>query len=307
MRFVPDNGIAIRDLQRRAALNGKEAKVWLTRIGKWWGYIAVDRSASDNPLDWIVRPTAGGNKALRVWRPLTGIFEERWEKRFGKDMVAELRQSLQLLVRQPSPNLPDYLPILGYETLSKGPESSPPAPDSTAPPAEVALPMLLAKVLLAFALEFERESGHSLAIAANVLRLAGEEGIRVQKLASPIGCIQRSDCHGRERLEERGFAVVQHSEPNRRAKVLILTAKGKHARNVYRSLVRKLEQRWEAKFGSHVINLRHSLEQLVGGSGSLLYGGLEPYPDGWRASLRRPEVLPHYPMVLHRGGFPDGS
>ena len=79
MRFVPDDEIAIRDLQRRAALNGKEAKIWLTRMGKWWGYIAVDRSASDNPADWIVRPTAGGKKALRVWRPLTGIIEERWE------------------------------------------------------------------------------------------------------------------------------------------------------------------------------------------------------------------------------------
>jgi hypothetical protein len=22
---------------------------------------------------------------------------------------------------------------------------------------------------------------------------------------------------------------------------------------------------------------------------------------------RRPDVLPHFPMVLHRGGYPDGS
>ena len=35
--------------------------------------------------------------------------------------------------------------------------------------------------------------------------------------------------------------------------------------------------------------------------------GLEPYPDGWRAKVPRSEVLPHYPTVLHRGGFPDGS
>jgi hypothetical protein len=40
---------------------------------------------------------------------------------------------------------------------------------------------------------------------------------------------------------------------------------------------------------------------------SPLFRGLEPYPDGWRASLRRPNTLPHYPMILHRGGFPDGS
>ena len=46
--------------------------------------------------------------------------------------------------------------------------------------------------------------------------------------------------------------------------------------------------------------------------------GLQPYPDGWRARgpyLRQTTAvlndpgaaLPHYPMVLHRGGWPDGS
>ena len=40
---------------------------------------------------------------------------------------------------------------------------------------------------------------------------------------------------------------------------------------------------------------------------SPLFRGLEPYPDGWRAKVRKPDTLPHYPMVLHRGGFPDGS
>jgi hypothetical protein len=46
--------------------------------------------------------------------------------------------------------------------------------------------------------------------------------------------------------------------------------------------------------------------------------GLRPYPDGWRARgpylrqttavLNDPAAaLPHYPMVLHRGGWPDGS
>ncbi|MGA2826507.1 MAG: hypothetical protein ABSF03_10325 [Streptosporangiaceae bacterium] len=34
---------------------------------------------------------------------------------------------------------------------------------------------------------------------------------------------------------------------------------------------------------------------------------LEPYPGNWRADVRAPRTLPHYPMVLHRGGYPDGS
>ena len=35
--------------------------------------------------------------------------------------------------------------------------------------------------------------------------------------------------------------------------------------------------------------------------------GLEPPPGGWRAAVRAKDTLPQYPMVLHRGGYPDGS
>jgi hypothetical protein len=40
---------------------------------------------------------------------------------------------------------------------------------------------------------------------------------------------------------------------------------------------------------------------------SPLLAGLEPYPDNRRAAVPAPVTLPHYPMVLHRGGYPDGS
>jgi hypothetical protein len=53
--------------------------------------------------------------------------------------------------------------------------------------------------------------------------------------------------------------------------------------------------------------LRASLEPLAAGDPPPLFAGLEPYPDNWRASVRPPVILPHFPMVLHRGGYPDGS
>ena len=60
-------------------------------------------------------------------------------------------------------------------------------------------------------------------------------------------------------------------------------------------------------FGDLAIRaVREALEQLTGDRARLA-AGLEPPPGGWRASLRRPATLAHYPMVLHRGGFPDGS
>jgi len=44
-----------------------------------------------------------------------------------------------------------------------------------------------------------------------------------------------------------------------------------------------------------------------GGQPPPLFSCLRPYPDGWRARVRRPTTLPHYPMVLHRGGYADGG
>jgi hypothetical protein len=83
-----------------------------------------------------------------------------------------------------------------------------------------------------------------------------------------------------------------------------------------------IDGRWQARFGAaEVARLRESLQALFAPAdedGPLMSRGLRPYPDGWRA--HEPYVarttamvndpagaLPHYPMVSHRGGFPDGS
>jgi hypothetical protein len=91
----------------------------------------------------------------------------------------------------------------------------------------------------------------------------------------------------------------------------VLTPRGGRAQEAYHERAWAIEQRWQASFGKRTVRaLRQSLERLVGeptAQLSRLFRGLEPYPDGWRASVPRPEGLPHYPMILHRGGFPDGS
>jgi hypothetical protein len=73
----------------------------------------------------------------------------------------------------------------------------------------------------------------------------------------------------------------------------------------------EMEERWRKRFGADRVHARRqAIEELGAGSdakSSRLFGGLEPYADGWRASLPPRETLPHYPMVLHRGGFPDES
>lgn len=109
--------------------------------------------------------------------------------------------------------------------------------------------------------------------------------------------------------DESGLGFVK-TEADRRTKKFFFTAKGQAARETYAELTRAIETSWKRRFGKDVATLRATLESLVGSGSSensLLFEGLQPYPDGWRASVPKPTHLPHFPMILHRGGFPDGS
>jgi DNA-binding MarR family transcriptional regulator len=146
---------------------------------------------------------------------------------------------------------------------------------------------------------------------ANILRLVSEEGVRIRDLPRLAAVSKEAIAMSRSFLGKRGYVVIEPESSGSRVKRLMLTPKGRHAQKLYRQLVWAIEERWCAHFGEEAVErLRHSLERLIGepsAQSSNLFRGLEPYPDGWRASVPRPEGLPHYPMVLHRGGFPDGS
>ncbi len=95
-------------------------------------------------------------------------------------------------------------------------------------------------------------------------------------------------------------AVIVEANP----KVVRLIPSGREAQDRCHDLLTLIEKRWQTRFGeSGILNLREALAAV----NSRLFEGLAPWPCGWRASIRKPNVLPHYPMVLHRGGFPDGS
>ena len=68
---------------------------------------------------------------------------------------------------------------------------------------------------------------------------------------------------------------------------------------------------WRDRHGSAAVDaLGAALAPIVGDgtrAGSALFGGLDPPAGTWRADVPAPVRLPWFPMVLHRGGFPDGS
>ena len=312
MRFVGEAGVTVRELEDLARtktnLNGMQR----------WGYILVKPDPADSrpkppQADWVIRATFKGRMAQEVWRPLFGAIEERWRERFGGDEIARLRDSLGAVIGHMDEDLPDCLPILGYGLFSTGPRDNrrTPVRSEHGAGSQLPLPALRSRVLLAFAIEFERESDLSLAICANVVRVLDEKGVRVRDLPLLSGVSKEAISMALGFLEKKLVAVVEPDPTGSRLKVARLTAKGIEAQAAYRQLLSTIEERWQARFGKEAIHaLREALEQLAGDAtaeGSPLFRGLEPYPDGWRAAVRKPETLPHYPMVLHRGGFPDGS
>jgi DNA-binding MarR family transcriptional regulator len=309
MRLVGEEGVRVGELQDQGGnLAGMER----------WGYVVVEPDAADaRPRpprrDWVVRPTAKGRAAQAVWPPLFGVIEQRWQGRFGQEQIGKLRESLQVLVARLDVQLPDYLPVLGYGLWATAPAH--PGRAAALPDGGVAtslnLPALVSKVLLAFTLDFERASRVSLAISANVLRVLGQQAARVRDLPHLTGVSKEAIAMSLGFLEKRGYVVLQPDPTGSRSKSVQLTPQGRQAHDAYCQSLDEIEARWQTRFGADALcNLRRSLEYLVGEAGaqrSPLFDGLRPYPDGWRASVRAPDTLPHYPMVLHRGGFPDGS
>jgi len=318
MQHVPADGIPAGELTRQARLTAKSMQTVVKRMSKWWGYLIVEPGPAATPARppqsaWLVRPTTAGRHAKQVWEPLVGLVEDRWRARFGHEQIEQLRTSLGGIVGQLEVELPDYLPV-GEPLL--GPRS---ARDDAV--SESTLPALLSKVLLAFALDFERDSDLSLGIytsggtsrleiSANILRVMGEQGVRVADIPALTGVAKMAIDNWLGALEQHRYLVVGPDPAGSRFKVARLTPRGLKAREAYFRWTGHVEHRWEERFGPRALGaLRGSIEPLAGGSDaeSPLWRGIEPYPDGWRAQVRKPEALPHYPVVSARGGFPDGS
>jgi hypothetical protein len=130
-----------------------------------------------------------------------------------------------------------------------------------------------------------------------------------------------------------------------RGKHVSLTPRGEGAQDAYHRRADGIVDGWRARSGDGVIDgLADALRALYAerdssgpgsaadpgtgsaadsgpGSGTgqpLISAGLVPHPEGWRANppyarltqamIADPAgALPHYPMVSHRGGYPDGS
>ena len=312
MRFVRD-GITVAELPDATGI--PRARTLSTLGGmERWGYVTVGTSSearrdgfgSGRGLrpDWVVRPTAAGRAAAAIWRPLADEIEERWAERFGAAAVGELRLSLEPITGRPAIALPEYIPIVGGAswTLADAVSGGTYGDASQAP-----LSTLLSRALLAYTLEFEHEAELALPLTANVVRVLDESGKNVRDVALRGGISKEAVAMATTFLTKHGYVTAEE-------KAIRLTAIGTEAQMRAERRHGEIDACWEAQTGTRLgAALTGLLERK-----DLLAVCLRPAAGGWRGSkpylahteavLEDPSgMLPHYPMVLHRGGWPDGS
>jgi hypothetical protein len=290
LRYLREDGISVGDLHELAGTTTN-----LDGMRRWL-YISLSRNPEGPANNFILTPTGWGRKAARVWEPLFGAVETRWERRFGASYF-DLRGALDAKVGRRY-DLPDCMPILGYGLMTKDNLIPRMRPSDDAPPS---LPELLARMLVLIAIEFEERSKVSLAISANVLRVLGQQGVPVKDLPKLSGASKEAIAMATGWLERGGLAIEERLEATKPLKVVKLTDKGLDAKQSYLHLIKGIERSFET------VGLSQSLEQVVVENRERLFEGMKPYPENWRAKFAAPQTLPHFPMVLHRGGYPDGS
>ena len=321
LRFV-DDGITVGELLDAAGL--PKGRMLSTLGGmERWRYVFVASAHARQPpkakrdgwgsargvgSDWVVRRTPDGRTAATIWPELFDEIEARWEERFGTDAVDKLREALRAIAARIDVDLPNFLPVIDR---ANGMVADLPPRERRGAAADAGasrLATLLSQVLLAYTLDFERESEVSLPLSANFVRVLNRQGVSVRDLPLLTGVSKEATVMALAFLAKTRFVAVDGtSAARKRAR---LTPKGEKLKRTLPRLHADAAKRWETRA------LRSALERVLGHAD--LARGLEPDLGGWRASkpyvarteamLAQPRsALPHYPMVLHRGGWPDGS
>ncbi|MDX6208339.1 MAG: hypothetical protein QOE24_730 [Frankiales bacterium] len=310
LRLIPAEGLPLREL------TGPYGVPKMSGLQRW-GYLVVEPDPDDRrpvppPGDWLVSPTQAGRRAQEVWRPLAGEVERRWRARFGSGVHDELRDALLALGTRLDPDFAHYPPMLG-QGLFANTATPPPGPVGETPD----LSVLMSRVLVAFTAEFEARSPVSLALYADVLRILDTDGVRLGDLPRLGGVSKEAVAMAVGWLGSAGQASVGPDPAGGKAKLVSLTSKGSRAQAEAHRLLGDLEAEWTQRFGDDLGRILTAVA-AVRAQPSALADGLRPRPEGWRSSrpylwqttarLEDPlGTLPHHPMVLHRGGFPDGS
>jgi DNA-binding MarR family transcriptional regulator len=255
-----------------------------------WGYVEIEGR--------MVRPTRRGARTLQVWDGVAAEVEERWAERFGP-ATGELRAALVALTGELDAGLPDTMPIVkhGWSTRRDEEPERRPGPVAVA---DLGLDSLLARPLSAFALEYEASGKLSLALQANLLAVLGTESRPLRDLPDATGIHRAQIDNAVGYLERAGLAEVVPAPGTKRGKAAALTARGEKAKTSGAAKLAALEAAWDKRYGPVVARVREALAPIAPADP-------EHPPGTWREEGKPLARLPRFPLVTHRGGFPDGA
>jgi len=283
LRHLDGGELRVAEVYRRAGFDARTINGYLGL--QRWGYVlhrpAVDDTRPKVPKkDWAVIQTAVGRRWSETYPGVIADVEQRWEAQHGARVIADLRAALDAAIDAETP-MPQYLPVVNANLRTH---------IGTATPAEpplIGLAGLLARALLALTLRLEVELPLSLPVLANAVRVTGDDGVLVRDLPRLTGASKDAATWMTNVLARQGHATIEVAD---RQKLLQLTAAGRAARSAYESVVRSADD----------TPLRAAL-------GPIDVSPAPRFERGWRAKIKAPETLPHHPIVLHRGGYPDGA
>jgi DNA-binding MarR family transcriptional regulator len=248
-----------------------------------WGYVEGDE---------VLRPTRRGARAIEAWDGVPDEVEQRWE-------VPRLRAALVGLAEELDGGLPDTMPIVrhGWATRREKEPERVPGPVAIA---DLGLDSLFARPLTAFALEYESSGKLSLALSANLLPVLGPEPIPLRDLPDATGIQREQLDNAAGYLERAGLAEIVPTPGAKRGKSVALTRCGEEAKAASAKKLARLEATWEERHGVTFAAVRDTLA-------SMTITEPEHPPGTWRSKAKSLARLPRFPLVTHRGGFPDGA
>jgi hypothetical protein len=311
MRFLAGASPSVGNLAAQSLSSEKRVKFELGCLERWSFIVLEADPADERPIasrphrlsgrllrdgwgsgrgirsNWIVRPTAKGRRAIEIWTPLFDAIESRWLARFGSDDIGTLRISLEDIADQLDVDLPHG--ITGQWELDVTYKAR-----STHDAVPLPLPALLSQLLLAFTLEFERESRVPLWLCANTLRVLSDQPIPESEIPHLTGCSPETCDIG---WQIKPFIVVGSAPPPRRGKLVRLSPLGLLARKNYYNVTSAVEKRWETHFGKPKIRrLRESLSGLFvprRGERLLIGEGFIPREGTVRSGTQAPALGRH--------------
>ncbi len=283
LRFLAAGPVSVRTLAAHGLTGEAHATAGLGCLERW-GVIVLQPgkrpgfgSGRGIRADWPVRLTASGETAVKIWPGLIQEIDRRWSKRFGED-AAKLHRSLQAIEQQLDLELPQGLPVALLKLPRFGPRKSPVEEG-------LPLPVLLSRVLLAFALDFERESQAPISLSANAIRILGDEPVPEAEIPKRTGCSDETAGLG---WQHKPYIVVERDPARGRGKFVRLSERGIKAQEEYYSLTREIENTWKKRFRSAVKELGESLTSVL--KSGELSDGLKPPPGTTRAGAQTPAL-----------------